>query len=303
LILILLLAINSTWLYSQDTLVTSGTLRKLGVKFLEKGEYQLSYFYNYSCYLLETDSVKKISAAVDAVDASLLTGHWKEAENLIFDLGNSRYQIADLLKMKYSYSLLMQKDYTRAGIYLSKIADPGLFKNQYHFMKAYAEINARQKPECIKDLDLIDNSFIAGEELTGIKNELAGPAKIKKKHVGIALPMSAIVPGLGQAYSGFYFDALQAFGLNAAFGIGAYSAWKYELSKDKQNRNYVLPSLTTLIFSAFYITNLFNSVNVTQKSNLYSENQYYRKIADRFDIVLDRNQYFIRFKIDIKPGN
>jgi hypothetical protein len=96
---------------------------------------------------------------------------------------------------------------------------------------------------------------------------------------------------------------MQAFGLNAAFGIGAFSAWKYELSKDKPNRNYVLPSLTTLIFSAFYITNLFNSVNVTQKANLYSENQYYRKIADHFDIILDRNQYFIRFKIDIKPGN
>jgi TM2 domain-containing membrane protein YozV len=232
-----------------------------------------------------------------------LTGHWKEAENLIFDLDNSRYKIADLLKMKYSYSLLMQKDYTRAGIYLSKIGDPGLFKNQYHFMKAYAEINTRQKPECIKDLDLIDNPFIAGDELTAIKNELADPAKIKKKHIGLALPMSAIVPGLGQAYSGFYFDALQSFGLNAAFGIGAYSAWKYELSKGKTNRNYVLPSLSTLILSAFYITNLFNSVNVTQKANLYSENQYYRKIANRFDIVLDRNQYFIRFKIDLKPAN
>ena len=303
LILILLFAINSFSLYSQDTLVSSGTLRRLGVKFLEKGEYQLSYFYNYSSYLLETDSVKKINAGVDAVDASLLTGHWKEAENLIFDLDNSRYKIADLLKMKYSYSLLMQKDYTRAGIYLSKIADPGIFKNQYHFMKAYAEINTRQKPECIKDLDLIDNSFIANEELTGIKNELAGPATFSKKHVGIALPLSVIVPGLGQAYSGFYFDALQSFGLNAAFGIGAYSAWKYELSKDKPNRNYVLPSLTTLIFSAFYITNLFNSVNVTQKANLFSENQYYRKIADHFDVILDRNQYFIRFKIDLKPGN
>jgi hypothetical protein len=267
--------------------------------FLEKKEYQLSYFYNYSSYLLETDSSRKVSAAIDAIDACLFTGHYPEADRIIFDLDAAGNSVADLLKMKYSYSLLRQKEFTSAEIYLSRVSDPGRFPNQYHFMKACAEINSKQKTECLNDLSLIDDSFSAKTELAEIKNELTSPKNFRKKHVAIALPMSVLVPGLGQAYSGFYFDALQSFGLNAAFAIGTYSAWKYELSKSYDQRNYVLPSVSSLIFSVFYITNLFNVVNVTQKANLYSEDQYYRKLAEHFDLILDRNEYLIRFKIKL----
>jgi hypothetical protein len=299
LILIFLIVISQGKAFSQDTLLSSGTLRKLGTLFLEKGEYQLSYYYNYSAFVLEKDPVRKANAAIDAVDACLLTGHYAEADRIIFDLDSTSRETADLLRMKYSYSLLKQKDYTRAGIYLSKLTDPGKWPNQFHFMKAFSEIASKEKEQCLADLARIDDSFAGKYDIQAIRTDLNNPKPFRKKHVGIALPLSAILPGLGQAYSGFYFDALQSFGLNAAFGIGAYTSWKYELSKDRKNRNYILPSVSTLIFSAFYITNLFNAVNVTQKANLYSEDQYFRKIADKFDVVMDANGTFIRLKIKL----
>jgi hypothetical protein len=299
LILIFLIAISQDKVFAQDSLLSSGTLRKLGTLFLEKGEYQLSYYYNYSAFLLEKDPVRKAGAAIDAVDACLMTGHYAEADRIIFDLDSTSREVADLLRMKYSYSLLKQKDYTRAGIYLSKITDPGKWPNQFHFMKAFSDIASRQKEQCLSELGMIDDSFAGSFDIQAIRSDLGNPKGIRKKHVGIALPLSAILPGLGQAYSGFYFDALQSFGLNAAFGIGAYASWKYELSKDHDKRNYILPSVSTLIFSAFYMTNLFNSVNVTQKANLYSEDQYFRKIADKFDVVMTTNGTFIRLKIKL----
>lgn len=280
-----------------DTSLNISTLRDLGVKFMQKGEYQLSYFYNYSYYLLSADLQKKKEAVIDAVDACLLTGHYPEAEKVIFDAENFGAEFSDQLKMKYGYSLIKQKEFTRAGIYLSKVEDPGRFPNQYHFLKAYTDINLKNTPECLGNLKAIDTSFPDYTEAGNIIGVLSADKKFRKKHLALSLPMSAILPGLGQAYSGFYFDALQSFGLNAAFGVGAYSAWKYELTKDKADRNYVLPGVTTLVFSIFYITNLYNTANVTQKANLYAESEYFRKISDRFDIIFDNNAYFVRFKI------
>jgi hypothetical protein len=281
----------------QDTSLNISTLRDLGIKFMQKGEYQLSYFYNYSYYLLSADMQKKKEAVLDAVDACLLTGHYPEAEKVIFDAENFGSGFSDQLKMKYGYSLVMQREFTRADIYLGKIEDPGRFPNQYHFLKAYTTINSNSTSECLENLKKIDSSFPDYAEVSNIIGVLNADKKFKKKHLALSLPMSALLPGLGQAYSGFYFDALQSFGLNAAFGVGAYSAWKYELTKNKTDRNYVLPGVSTLIFSIFYITNLYNTANVTQKANLFSESEYYRKIADRFDIVLNNNSYFIRLKI------
>jgi len=297
LILIFLLQIFPGKSTAQDTSLKVSNLRDLGVIFMEKGEYQLAYYYNYSYYQMETDTAKRIGAALDAIDACLLTGHYPEADKIIFDLENWRSDVTDLLKMKYAYSLLKQKEFTRANIYLSRIENPLVFLNQYHFLKAWSGLNSNLKSECIDNLNLIDNTFIAYNEVNGIKEMLTSDKKQKTKHVALSLPMSMLVPGLGQAYSGFYFDALQSFGLNAAFGIGAYSSWRYELTKDKTDRTYVLPALSTLIFSVFYITNLYNTVNVTHKANLYSEQEYFRKISDRFDIILENDTYFVRFKI------
>jgi len=300
LILISLIAEGQDKLFAQDTLPPAATLRRLGTLFLEKGEYQLSYYYNYSAYILEKDPVKKTSAAIDAVDACLIAGHYAEADRIIFDLDSTGPEVADLLRMKYAYSLLRQKDFTRAGVYLSSIKGDVKWPDQYHFMKAFTEISSKQKEACKTELGMIGDKFGASDEISSIMADLNSNKTFRKKHVAIALPLSAILPGLGQAYSGFYFDALQSFGLNTAFGIGTYASWKYELTKSKDNRNYVLPSISTLIFSAFYITNLFNAVNVTQKANLFSEDQYYRKIADKFDMVLDQNGTFIRLKINLK---
>lgn len=284
---------------AQDTTLNINDIRKLGIEFGKKGIYQLSYFYNFSYYLLSKDSTERVNAAIDAIDACLLSNHYNEAEQIIFSLENYSSDLTDVIKLKYGYSLVMQKQFTRGKIYLDKIQNKELFKDQFYFLKAYSEINTNQVPECISSLKQISNTFINYKGVEDIQSDIQGDRKIRQKHLAVALPLSVLVPGLGQAYSGFYFDAIQSFSLNAAFGMGAYSSWKYEMTKEKADRNYVLPSLTTLVFSVFYITNLYNTINVTQKSNLYSRNIFYKKIIDKFDIILENNQYFVRLKVKL----
>lgn len=297
LLILLLLSRGEVTGQSRDTTISVASFRELGRQFMQKGEYQLSYFYNYSYYLLAADSVKRADAILDAVDACLLTGKYPEAERLIFDAEDFGSSFSDQLKIRYGYTLTRQGEYTKAGIYLNRIGDPGQFSNQYHFLQAYVDLNTNRPAECINNLKLIDNSFPEHNEINSLITALGESKKARKKHLILSMPMSAVLPGLGQAYSGFYFDALQSFGLNAAFGLGAYSAWRYELTKDKPDRNYVLPGLTTLIFSVFYISNLYNTANVTQKANLYAESERIRRFSERFDIVLENSSYFVRFRI------
>jgi hypothetical protein len=266
---------------------------------MEKGEYQLAYYYNYSYYLLSADRNKKAEAAQDAVDACLHLGHYTEVERLIFEIETFNTEFTDLLKLKYSYALVKLGQYTKANLYLKNIEFPGNFPDQYYLLRAYTDVNSGSMADCLKNLNLINSSFSGYGEVNQIIKTINENSRANKKHLAISLPLSAVIPGLGQAYSGFYYDALQSFSLNLVFGAGAFSAWKYELTKSKDNRNYVLPGVTTLFFSAFYIANLYNTVNVTQKANLFSESERIRKISEKFDVVLDNNITFIRFRVKL----
>lgn len=62
-----------------------------------------------------------------------------------------------------------------------------------------------------------------------IAAEIAAAAPtLPRKSPGLAAVLSFFVPGLGQAYSGHWFDALQAFGTVALFGLASGGTFLYE---------------------------------------------------------------------------
>ncbi|MFQ5825222.1 MAG: hypothetical protein ACE5JB_14330 [bacterium] len=107
-----------------------------------------------------------------------------------------------------------------------------------------------------------------------------------------------ILPGAGQAYSGFYFDAIQDFGLNLVLGYAAYASWRHELDYKRRDRNYVMPIISTAIWGIFYLTNLYNSVNAAEKANLYRENVYYSYILEKFQFILKNKDFFLNVGLE-----
>ena len=107
--------------------------------------------------------------------------------------------------------------------------------------------------------------------------------------------LSAIVPGAGQLYTGAGYNGLNALLFNLLTGGTAYTAWNYELSKDKENRNFVLPFAASAAFSLFYISNLYNTINSVNRANNVSQKNYYEKILSDFGLVINKQSIFINF--------
>ena len=126
-----------------------------------------------------------------------------------------------------------------------------------------------------------------------------GPSFVRRHKIAAVL-MSMSVPGLGQAYSGHYFDAIQSLAFNFLLGGAAYLSWKYEvLDRDSSDRNYALPVISTAAWSLFYLANIWNAANSASRYNRYRELRHYRSILDRFSIMHTDKQFFLNVTLPL----
>ena len=72
----------------------------------------------------------------------------------------------------------------------------------------------------------------------------------------LAAALSLVVPGAGQAYSGHWFDAMQALGFVAAFGFVSYVAYRYD---DSRGGPYVLTAVSLSLTGLFHIANVIGA--------------------------------------------
>jgi len=282
-------------LKADDKYVEVSDLKKLAENFKKNDEHFLSYIFNFSSYFLSTNENEKLEFGLNALDSCLLTQHFEEAERIITILSNDFPEINEFLKYKYGYILIKSNRFIDGEIYLRNLQNSNIDINKILLLRAYAKINSNQIESCKDILSRIDiNNFNYSKELEEIKFGLSNPKKIKKKHTFIALPLSILIPGAGQAYSGFYFDAIQDFAFNSILGYSTYASWKLEMSYNRKNRNYILPICSSAVFGIFYLTNLYNAINSTQKANLYIENQFYKKYIDKFDIIVNDKEFMLQ---------
>jgi len=88
----------------------------------------------------------------------------------------------------------------------------------------------------------------------------------------LAAGLSAVLPGAGQASSGHWFDAVQAFGLVGFFGVSTYAAWQYD---SRVSHNYVLTGVSAAITAVFYASNLYGAYRTADYYNQNRRNERY----------------------------
>lgn len=98
------------------------------------------------------------------------------------------------------------------------------------------------------------------------ERSLTAVATARTKSPLLAATLSAVLPGAGQAYTGHWFDAMQAFGFVSAFGFTSYLAYDHDRARGGP---YVLTGVALGITTFFYVANILGAERtaryVTQK--------------------------------------
>jgi hypothetical protein len=304
---LILILISSAWINceAQTETLRLDDLRNLGRKLADTGDEFGAYIFTLSYYHLTTDSSAKIRSGLDALDICLRADRFVEAERFV-DAMTSDFAdnepLRNALTYKLGYGLALGGEPTRSSLYLSQTEDKPDYRDRALFIKAYnnvAEDNPDQAQSVLSQVDLV--AFPHADTVTSIIEMIdAGPSFVRRHKIA-AVSMSMCVPGLGQAYAGHYFDAIQSLAFNLLLGGAAYLSWKYEvLDRDSGDRNYALPVISTAAWSLFYLANIWNAANSASRYNRYHELRHYRSILDRFSIMRSDREFFLNvtFPID-----
>lgn len=273
----------------KDTYIT------LGEEFNRSGQDFLSYQNYISAYLLEEDSDKSIELGLKALKPCLNLNRLNEASWLINSLSlkedNREYYQTLMALILVKTDNLNKADDVISILDLESNNRAKLINSYYYFLK-----DDYTKTKEI--LSTIKNSS-KQSEVNDILDKLNTPLDFKRKSPLLALTLSSIIPGSGQIYSGLTYDGINSFIINGLLGGTAATAWYYEINRDHDKRNYTLPIISTLAFSFFYITNLYNSYNSANRYNSYNESRYYDSIFNRLQLIIEDSSYFIGYRHSI----
>jgi TM2 domain-containing membrane protein YozV len=297
---LILILISSAWINceAQTEALRLDDLRNLGRKLADTGDEFGAYIFTLSYYHLTTDSNAKMRSGFEALDICLRADRFVEAERLVdvmtADFADNE-QLRNAITYKFGYGLALGQEPGRSNQYLSQVADEPDYRDRALFIKAYNYIAENSPDQAKSMLSLVELAdFPHADTVTSILEMIdAGPSFIRRNKIAAVL-MSMSVPGLGQAYSGHYFDAIQSLAFNFLVGGAAYLSWKYEVfDRESGDRNYALPVISTAAWSLFYLANIWNAANSASRYNRYHELQHYRSILDRFSIMRTDKEFFL----------
>lgn len=270
--------------------------RTLGKLYREKNLHFLSYTYNLSYFYLTPKSEENLQAGLDALYSCILYNRHNEAEILFEDIIASYPEQLQRVSGVYTYYLLRMNFLNISSELVSQVDD----EDKEAFYRSYIALHRNALTHSRQHLSLLSEDFKYKAEADTLKMLIRQKPVYNKKYPALSLTMSTVLPGLGQFYAGSTFDALNSFSLNLITGIAAYASWRYELSKESSDRNYVLPAISSIAFTGFYITNLYNSVNIARKTNLYKESLYYEDILQRFNLIIRDQEYFLSYEFSYR---
>jgi hypothetical protein len=286
--------------HAQDSTLQISDLRHLAKQFQSADQSFLSYVYNLSYYHLTADSAAKLAAGFDALKACIRAKRFDEGKQVIGLLASDFPQLENYLKYQFGYALIRNGEYGEGDKFVREVAEIPALHDRCQLMRAYTKLVYFNHPQGSLELlsEFSGDRFEHGDSLMAIKAALSSKPRGVKKYNAIAVPMSVILPGSGQFYAGFHFDAVQSFGFNLITGYATYASWRYELDKPRGDRNYVLPILSSVASGIFYLSNIFSTVNAVNKANLYRENQHYRAIIEKFRFILSDDEYFMNVQLE-----
>ncbi|MFW5879352.1 MAG: hypothetical protein ACOCUV_00865 [bacterium] len=273
---------------------------ELAEKYKKGEQHYLAYINYLNYYMLSNDVTKKNDALIEALKICVSAEQFDDAEKLMSLIARDPEINAEKFNYCYSYLLQQKNMFSKSDIYLRHVGDSIKYTDDYYFLKSYLKLMQNQPRESKAILSQISaEKYDFGANVTAIRNAFGNEKEIKRKMTLISVPLSMVVPGLGQAYAGFRFDAVKNFGYNILFAYTTYASWQYELERPRDERNYFFPATSSVIFGLFYLVNIYNTINVTQKANMFFKNKFYKEIAQSFQMVLNGNSFQTRICIPL----
>lgn len=99
---------------------------------------------------------------------------------------------------------------------------------------------------------------------------------VKYKSPGVAFALSAVVPGAGRAYAGYWKDAI------FSFVFVSLSAWQAYRGFEKKGVESAYGWIYAGVGTAFYIGDLFGSVKAVNKRNYLLNDELHNQVRDIF---------------------
>ncbi|MDY0103635.1 MAG: hypothetical protein RBS07_11930 [Lentimicrobium sp.] len=174
--------------------------------------------------------------------------------------------------LDYSRAMVMNETPFRLEDFLKQ--NHNLLQDEKLFLKLNSQLLSYQWDEAEETYD----SLVSGGNASHLKYDalFRGIHDAKFKKAGIALGMSAIMPGSGKAYTGEWKDGLVALFFVAGSAIQAYRGYNLYGKKSTFFIAY------TGLAASFYLGNLYGSFKSARKHNDKIRKQLHSHMADTF---------------------
>jgi tetratricopeptide (TPR) repeat protein len=214
-----------------------------------------------------------------SIAASLLKGQrWTQADSSLEELfrlypasaaaENGRLLYADSAYERGEYGLARQ----RYQLLLSRDSAPA--RINYANLRIGWTLLEEDSPEQA----LAHFRLLPAAEQAQLSTDIEQYQKLKLKSPLVAGTLSAVLPGLGQIYTGRLRQAALAFLLNGAFILGAVEAFRDD--------NYAVGGILLLFEVGWYGGNVYNAANNAEKYNARVKNRFKREMRSRLNLQL-----------------
>lgn len=262
---------------------------KLGEEYYLSNQYFLSYQNYSSAFLLEEDREKALEYGNKALESCINVNRINEGRWLIEKLSS----IEDKKEYYDSLSILLLLKNNKIKHADNILSNYDNSKENLQILTAYSLF---LKDDYIQSMEVVNSINLDIEKLDNLKISFNVEPDFDKKSPVLAGILSGIIPGAGQIYTGHTFDAVNSLSLTGLLGGTSGVLWYYEMERDHNDRNYFLPTFSTVLFSFFYITNIYNSVNSANRYNSFQENNYYGNVLDKFKLIINDTGFFLGYR-------
>lgn len=190
-------------------------------------------------------------------------------ESMYFSLDSLSNEMA----YEYSKLLILNNNLPKAKFFL--VSNTSLIKEKKLFFDlttAMYENDYASANEMLKEAGDIDYAPIK-QYNTILQDALS----LKYKSPGLSLAMSAIAPGLGKVYCGYWKDGLVSLFMT---GMSVYQAYR---GFDQNGNKSAYAWIYTGMSAGFYIGNLYGSYKAANKYNFNKKHQIYHSVEEVFN--------------------
>jgi TM2 domain-containing membrane protein YozV len=265
---------------------------KLSESYYRTGNYFLSYLNAMNAFMLAEEGKVKYETGRTALRACLAAGKYSEAGEVIAELGSWFPDSLDRLLYLRAYTYTLSTEHLKSSISIAGI--PAESRSyQAGLLQAFNHFNLNNYTKATGILESLQPPAGYESYTAGLVERIAETDNYRRKSKTLSTALSAILPGAGQLYAGYPFDAMNTLVINGVAGLACLASWSYTLERPAEERGYLLASASTALFTFTYLANLYNAINLTNRANMFSKNERIREAISGFDVVINDRQFML----------